>query len=297
MFRQNALAAPVQIGAAWLLRNRRWYLPALLMMLSAGALTFPWAVRNYQVGGIFSPVSAIRGFRYTYYRDMLDADDRLNGRPLYSIRDAEVDAALDSVNEKYGVGRRYVGDVLNEGVVLGTVAQTQQMVVEVDRIYGEAASRMGWGRIMALRLGYFLPGLWVTRPDSYPARVWAPLRYGLAGIQVLIVCIGVLAIRSAFRLRLAWTLVGLLALSALEVAYQGAGMVTGAVVLAFLSNRAGAGDREVAVWAALVTLLTVTLAGWHAEFRYVMPHYPLLLGLAVWESGRWTSRPEIAGTV
>jgi hypothetical protein len=294
LFRQNLLVVPLQLGLADCLRRRRVWAPAVILVLAAAVTVLPWAERNRRVGGIFSPVSAMpEQYRFTYYRDLVMADDALTG----SRRMDRFGPRLGALREKYGLPRPTSAEhAMTNGVAVGSVDRTHRLLRDVNAAARESAAELGWPRILAWRLVYFFPRTWITSPMTYPATVPAWVRYVLAGIQAAVLVVGALALRSALGAPM-WTLVGgLMALGALEVAWHNAGTVIGLLALAVLAARVRAPDLLVpATWAAVTALLAVVMIGRHTEFRHVVPHYPLLIGLVAWEAGRWRWVSRLTG--
>lgn len=260
-FRPNLLLLGVFLAPACVLADRRLLLKALLMLIVFGLTLFPWALRNYQIFGVFTPVTVYRG----------------TGLSLF-LATWQNRVSVPSLVE-YGMGRQRTPELQQSGMLtqvsalneeIGVAPETIFVTMElfpgndkkarVDAVYTRAAI----SNIKAAPLTYLLGSaknmarMWFTAylPESLPFI-----------LRLVLVLEGVLV----FILGIAGT------------------------ALAIIRTRVDKESRLIVFAAASAFLyFTLTLCWLHTEARYTIPVRLILLMLAAYGLKRlWELR---AGT-
>jgi 4-amino-4-deoxy-L-arabinose transferase-like glycosyltransferase len=261
-FRPNLLLFGLFLTPACALADRRLVLKAVLMLVSSGLVLFPWALRNYQTFGVFTPMTVYRGTGLSLFL--------ATWQPKVSVRSLV----------EYGMGRQETAELETSGMLAQVHALNEEIGVRPDTLFvtmelfpgndkkarvDQVYTRAAISNIKAAPLLYLFGSvknmgrMWFSAylPESVPFII----RLGLILEGVLIFILG----------------------------------MTG-TVLAMIRTRVDK-DSRLIVFAAASTFLyfTLTLCWLHTEARYTIPARLILLMLAAYGLKRlWELR---AGTV
>mgnify|MGYP001267532401 CR=1 FL=1 len=243
--RPNLLPLSVALASACVVADRKTLRGALIVVLAAGLVAMPWAVRNYRVFGVFAPTPAFSGTGPSLLLATWQARIPLPALIAYGMRgeaSPEVQRAgmLDQVrdlNREIGVAPDVVFVTLQsyEGNATKAVA---------DRVLRRAAlaNMRAWPLRYAWNVLECMPRLWFSSymPERLPLLVRTLLR--LEGLTVLLVGLG------------------------------------GAVLVTRRLRRA----PQPALMAVLFSIgyFTLSLSFFHIEARFTIPARLLLLALA-----------------
>lgn len=292
--RQHLALGGVALALRGALDRRR---PAVLrsLALAAGLAVplLPWAWRNARVGGVFSPVSGYaEQFRYTYYMetafDLREYDSLAGGKGWTGrLATCGLPERLRQINRELGVPEEAntFGFYTAESPFTGIRRRQEacHLINEATRSYYE---QLGAARILAWRLGYFMPKAWITNPSSYPTRIPAWARWAASGVQAGLFLLALARIAWLFRLRFLALAALLLVCGALVVASLTPGLAAACLLLAWFAHRAGAtdlpprGDPWQVDVALFILSLAALMAGRHVEARYTAVIQPAAWALA-----------------
>ncbi len=320
LFRQNLLIViPLLYGILWV-RGSRERGTAWILLAGAALVLGPWAIRNYRLTGVASPVSALpEQYRYTYHADVLLLDARLRewwrsgDTPASSIREADVSPVAEASTLLNQAHRRAIersglatlpGNAdpsraadaggqpapspnpvatISTGVFPWGSQKAKSFLLALNEETRRLVEKIGVPRALAGRILFGIPRTWFTGPEMYPP---GPVRW--FGVLLAALQLGILAALwggagQALRTTTQLVSVLMLALVCGDILRYPAGTFLTVPILGFLAARAGTASS---VWTAVSLQLLVVLSARHAEFRYMTTHYPVILALAIEAASR-----------
>lgn len=316
LFRQNLLIVIPLLCGIQCIRGGSERAGAWRLLAGAALILSPWAIHNYRLSGVISPMSALpEQYRFTYHADvlMLDAHVRAwwlslqvrsDGTP--EIAPSPVAQASESLDRAHRraiersnlssspVAAATLGGggasgglsvpapepvvILSTGVFPWGVRKAEEFLHALNGETRRLVQDLGVSRVLANRIGFAIPRTWFTGPSAYPPGSGQWLGVLAAALQLSIFAAMAISARRTLQAPSAGFWMVLLGLVFADILRYPVGTILTIPILGYLAARA---ETPAGVWAAVCLQVLVVLSARHAEFRYVTPHYPIVLALAI----------------
>jgi len=256
--RPNLILLNVALASALVLMDRDNYRKALLMAVIAITVAFPWAVRNYRLFGVFTPMPVIKGSGVSLLLATWQSrvsipsliDYGMNGNLNSEVRSSGMADQISSLNRQLGVPENTV-------FVTPESYPGNQVKLKADALFTETA----YANIKNYPIEYlkscFINTLRMWFSAYFPGRIPSVIRYGLLAEGTLAMIMGLMG--------------------------------------AFITMR-GFDERQklvTALFAVMFLYFSLTLCWLHTEARYTIPaRLPLLLFAARFVSHSCSGEPN-----
>ncbi|HKQ79215.1 MAG TPA: glycosyltransferase family 39 protein [Blastocatellia bacterium] len=189
--RPNLILLNIALAAALVLINRNNYRKALLMVVIAITIAFPWALRNYRLFGIFTPTPAIKGSGNSLLLATWQSrvsipsliEYGMNGNVTSEARSSGMADQISGLNRQLGVPESAL-------FVTPESYPGNRLKLKADALFAEAA----FANIKNYPIEYLKScfintfRMWFSAyfPGSFPVAI----RYGLLAEGILVLIIG-----------------------------------------------------------------------------------------------------------
>ena len=189
--RPNLLLLNLAMAAALVLMNRHNYRKALLMVVIAMGVAFPWAMRNYRIFGIFTPTPAIKGSGASLLlatwqsRVSIPAliDYGMNGNLNSEVRLSGMADQISGLNRRLGVPE-------NTLFVTPESYPGNQVKLKADALFAETAYANIKNYPGEYLKSCFINAFRMWFSAYFPGGIPAAVRYGLLAEGILVMIMG-----------------------------------------------------------------------------------------------------------
>lgn len=189
--RPNLLLLNFALAAALVLINRHNYRKALLMIAIAIIVAFPWAMRNYRLFGVFTPLPAIKGSGFSLLLATWQSrvsipsliEYGMNGNLTSEVRLSGMADQISNLNRRLGVPE-------NTLFITPESYPGNQVKRKADALFTEAAFANIENYPVEYLKSCFINTLRVWFSAYFPGKIPSVIRYGLLAEGILAMIMG-----------------------------------------------------------------------------------------------------------
>jgi len=189
--RPNLLLLNFALAAALVLINRHNYRKALLMIAIAIIVAFPWAMRNYRLFGVFTPLPAIKGSGFSLLLATWQSrvsipsliEYGMNGNLTSEVRLSGMADQISNLNRRLGVPE-------NTLFITPESYPGNQVKRKADALFTEAAFANIENYPVEYLKSCFINTLRMWFSAYFPGKIPSVIRYGLLAEGILAMIMG-----------------------------------------------------------------------------------------------------------